>query len=142
MRQKIEYLKVKFALGSVTLVIGFIAATIALFQWVDRTGIHYLFGDYSRYVLGFGGFAAMIFGSMLINDAWVLRDVMKGKYELSANRLASASETIREETELLDQVYDESEVFPPLPEYKEHIAKKVLKTYGSEDDEEQENNNT
>ncbi|MBE0520544.1 hypothetical protein IBX35_05840 [Candidatus Bathyarchaeota archaeon] len=142
MGQKIEYLEVKFALGLVTLAVGFVAATIALFQWVDRTGVHYLLGGYSRYVLGFGGFAAMIFGSMLINDAWVLRAVMKGKYELSTNRSASTSETIHEETKLLDQVYDESEVFPPLPEYKERIAKKVLKTYGSEDNEEQETNNT
>lgn len=142
MGQKIEYLKVKFALGTVTLFVGFVAATIALFQWVDRTGVYYLFGCYSRYVLGLGGFAAMIFGSMLINDAWVLRAVMKGKYELSTNHLASTPEIIHEETELLDQVYDESEIFPPLPEYKEHIAKKVLKTYGSEEEEKQEANNT
>jgi len=78
--QEIEYLKVKIALGSITLIVGFIGATIALFQWVERTGVQYLLGDYSRYVLGFGGFVAMIFGAMLLNDAYVLRNVLRGKY--------------------------------------------------------------
>lgn len=85
MEQEIEYLEVKFALGSITLIVGFIGASIALFQWVERTGVQYLLGDYSRYVLGFGGFAAMIFGAMLINDAWILSNVMKGKYGLPTN---------------------------------------------------------
>ena len=80
---KAEYLKVKFILGSVTLAVGLVAAIIALYHWVERTGIQYLLGDYARYVLGFGGFAAMIFGAMLINDAYVLRKVLKGKYVFS-----------------------------------------------------------
>lgn len=80
MKQKIEYLKVKFVLGFVTLVVGLIGSSIALFQWVERTGVQHLFGGYSRYILGFGGFAAMIFGAMLINDVWILGRLLKGKY--------------------------------------------------------------
>jgi len=87
MKRKIEHLRVRFILGSITLVVGLIAANTALFHWVERVGVQYLFGDYSRYVLGFGGFAAMIFGAMLINDAWVLRSVLKGKYELPNQRI-------------------------------------------------------
>lgn len=73
---KVEYFKVKLILGSFTLVAGLVAATIALFQWVERTGTQHLLGEYSRYALGFGGFAAMILGAMLINDAYVLRDFL------------------------------------------------------------------
>lgn len=85
MGQKIAHLKVKFTIGLVILAVGLMAANLALFQWVERTGIQYLLGGYARYVLGFGGFAAMIFGAMLINDALVLRNVLKGKYK-SLNR--------------------------------------------------------
>jgi len=82
MKVEIQHLKLKFILGSITLFVGLIAANIALFHWVESTGVQYLFGDCSRYVLGLGGFAAMIFGAMLINDAWVLRSLLNGKYEL------------------------------------------------------------
>lgn len=80
MEQKIKYLKVKLVLGCASLVVGLLAAMLALFQWVERTGIYYLFGNYARYVCGFGGFAAMIFGAMLINDFLVLRSFLKEKY--------------------------------------------------------------
>jgi hypothetical protein len=73
MRQKIEYLKVKLALGSVSLVIGLLAANLALFNWIERTDLYFLLGNYARYVCAYGGFAAMIFGAMLINDFLVLR---------------------------------------------------------------------
>jgi len=76
MMPKVEYLKVKLILGSVTLLVGLVAATIALFQWGERTGTQHLLGEYSRYALGFGGFAAMILGAMLFNDAYVLRDFL------------------------------------------------------------------
>ena len=71
MAQKIKYIKVRFILGFTTLIVGLIGGTIALFQWVEKTNIRYLFGDYARYVLGFGSFAAMIFGAMLVNDTWI-----------------------------------------------------------------------
>jgi hypothetical protein len=82
MTRKIQYLEIRFFLGSVSVLVGLVGATIALFQWVDRTGLQHLFGGCSRYVLGFGGFAAMILGALLVNDAWVLTAVLKGKYEL------------------------------------------------------------
>lgn len=129
MRQETEYLKVKFALGSITLVVGLIGATIALFQWVERTGIQHLFGDYSRYVLGFGGFAAMIFGAMLINDAWVLGDVMKGKYELLTNYTTKPSSPY-EEVKLSSEVYDEFQIPSSVPEYKKRIIRNILKLSG------------
>ncbi|MFQ5621697.1 MAG: hypothetical protein ACE5FT_07725 [Candidatus Nanoarchaeia archaeon] len=80
MEQKIKYLKIKFFLGSITLVAGLLAANLALFQWVERIGLHYLLGEYARYACGYGGFAAIIFGAMLINDFLVLRNILKGKY--------------------------------------------------------------
>lgn len=89
MPPKLEYLKVKFILGTITLIIGFLGGNIALFQWEERIGVQYLLGEYARYMCGFGGFAAMIFGAMLVNDAWVLRNVLMGKYEpLSLNERA------------------------------------------------------
>ena len=130
MGQDIEYLEVKFALGSITLIVGFTAASIALFQWVERTGAQYLFGEYSRYVLGFGGFAAMIFGAMLINDAWVLRDVMRGKYGLLTNYTATRSSSIYEDTGQSGRLQDEFETASSLPNYKKRILKNLLKVYG------------
>ena len=82
MNHKIQYLNVKFYLGSISVLVGLLGATIALFRWVESTGLQYLFGDFSRYVLGFGGFAAMILGALLANDAWVLRAVLRGRYEV------------------------------------------------------------
>jgi len=132
-RQETEYLKVKFALGSITLVVGIIGASIALFQWVERTGIQHLFGDYSRYVLGFGGFAAMIFGAMLINDAWVLSDVMKGKYGLLTNYTTTKPGSPYEEVKLPSEVYDEFQILSSLPEYKKRIIRNILKLSGLKD---------
>ena len=94
MNHKIQYFKVKFCLGSISVLVGLLGATIALFQWVERTGLHYIFGERSRYVLGFGGFAAMILGALLANDAWVLRDVLRGRYEGLTNYPMSASSTM------------------------------------------------
>lgn len=128
--QEIDYLEVKFALGLVTLIVGFIGASIALFQWVERTGIQYLFGDYSRYVLGFGGFTAMIFGSMLINDVWVLRNVMKGKYRLMTNYTATGTSSIYEDIGKSGVLRDELEIASSLPNYKKRILKNLLKVYG------------
>ena len=70
-----EYLKVKLALGSVSLVIGLLAANFALFNWVERTDLYYLLGNYARYFCAYGGFAAMIFGAMLINDFFVFSNL-------------------------------------------------------------------
>lgn len=80
MEPKAEYLKVKLILGCVSLVIGLLAANLALFNWVERTGLYYLLGVYARYVCAYGGFGAMIFGATLINDFLVLRNFLKRKY--------------------------------------------------------------
>jgi hypothetical protein len=74
MKQRIKHVKVKLALGSVSLVTGLLAANLALLNWIERTGFYYLLGDYARYVCAYRGFAAMIFGTMLINDFLILRN--------------------------------------------------------------------
>ncbi|MBE0512584.1 hypothetical protein IBX38_06005 [Candidatus Bathyarchaeota archaeon] len=122
MGQEIEYLEFKFALGSITLIVGFIGASIALFQWVERTGVQYLFGDYSRYILGFGGFAAMIFGAMLINDAWVLRNVAKGKYGLLLNYTPHRTSSIYGDIEQSARTR--------IPKYKKRIIRNIPKRSG------------
>ena len=60
-------------LGCVSLVVGLLAANFALFTWRAPDGFLYFFGEYARYVCAFGAFAAIIFGSMLINDFLVVR---------------------------------------------------------------------
>ena len=82
MSQKTRHLKIRFLLGFSTIIVGLVGGTIALFQWIERTNVYYLFGEYTRYVLGFGSFAAMIFGAMLTNDTWVLWRVSNGKLRL------------------------------------------------------------
>jgi hypothetical protein len=72
-------LRIKLVLGSVSLAIGIFATHLALFRWVEQTGLYYLLGDYARYVCAYGGFGAMIFGAMLVNDFMVLRKVLKEK---------------------------------------------------------------
>jgi len=79
-KKRPPYLKIRFALGLVTLVVGFIATNFVLFQWVEQTVIYDPLGDYARYVCAYGGFAAMIFGAMAVNDFLVLRKVSKGKH--------------------------------------------------------------
>ena len=80
MEKKAKYLRAKLALGCVSLGIGLLAANLALFHWVERVGLHFLLGGYARYVCGFGGFGAMIFGTTLINEFLVLRNLLKEKH--------------------------------------------------------------
>jgi len=133
MKHKIQYLKVKFSLGFVSVVVGFIGATIALFEWVERTGVQYFFGEYCRYVLGFGGFAAMIFGALLVNDAWVLRDVVRGKYGVPTYT-TTASTTVYEEVKSPDKI---QKVGIPIwsAGYKERIIRNILRVYGLQEGE-------
>jgi hypothetical protein len=98
MRQKTEYLKVKLALGSVSLVIGLLAANLALFNWIERKDLYFLLGNYARYVCAYGGFAAMIFGAMLINDFLVFRNSIAIKH---TTRWIVTAWLIRARTELL-----------------------------------------
>ncbi|UCE95327.1 MAG: hypothetical protein JSV51_06235 [Candidatus Bathyarchaeota archaeon] len=68
MRQNPKLLKIRIIFGFVTLIFGLLAANLALFHWVERTGLHYLLGDYARYVCAYGGFMAMIFGATLVSN--------------------------------------------------------------------------
>ena len=79
-KQRISHLKLRFALGLVTLVVGFIATNFVLFHWVEHTVIYDPLADYARYVCAYGGFAAMIFGAMVVNDFLVLRKVSKDEH--------------------------------------------------------------
>jgi uncharacterized membrane protein len=70
---KASYLKVRLLLGCVSLVIGLLAANLALFGWRNPHGFFYLLGEYAHYACAYGGFAAIIFGAMLVNDFFVFR---------------------------------------------------------------------
>ncbi len=63
-----NFLKIRIIFGFATLIVGLLAANLALFNWVEQTGFHYLLGDYARYVCAYGGFIAMIFGTTLVSN--------------------------------------------------------------------------
>jgi hypothetical protein len=86
---KASYLKVRALLGCVSLVIGLLAADLALFGWQNPEGFFYLLGEYARYVCAYGGFAAMIFGAMLVNDFFVLRKLTAIKPEAGSSKVDS-----------------------------------------------------
>ncbi|MEM2107821.1 MAG: hypothetical protein QXL10_00855 [Candidatus Bathyarchaeia archaeon] len=69
-------------MGLTTLLTGLWAANLALFNWIEETGLSYLLGQYARYVCAYGGFSAIIFGSMVINDYLVAKKTSKKKDEV------------------------------------------------------------
>lgn len=75
----------KITIGSITLVVGFVASSIALFQWLGWMSVQHLIGTYACYFLGFGGLVATIFGAVLIIKAWALSNVSKGKHKSLAS---------------------------------------------------------
>ena len=77
MRQDVQHLEKRLLLGVVSLGVGLFAANLALFNWIERTGLSYLLANYARYVCAYGGFGAMIFGAMLVNDFLVRRKPLK-----------------------------------------------------------------
>ncbi|MEM2972401.1 MAG: hypothetical protein QW270_08310 [Candidatus Bathyarchaeia archaeon] len=79
MEDESTYLKFKFALGFVTLLIGLWAANMAMFNWVEQTNQPYMLGAYARYMCAYGGFAAIIFGAMLINEFLIYKNALKRK---------------------------------------------------------------
>lgn len=79
MKQKTQHSRTRFSLGIVSLVIGLAASNFALFDWIEQTGVYYLLGRYARYVCAYGGFAAMIFGAMLVNEYLVFRSTRADK---------------------------------------------------------------
>jgi hypothetical protein len=48
-------------------------------------GFYYLLGEYARYVCAYGGFAATIFGAMLINEFLVLAKLIDEIFALRAS---------------------------------------------------------
>ncbi len=79
MKKKIEQHKMKLALGLVSVVVGLLASSFAMFGWIEQTGSQNILGGYGRYICGFGGFGAMIFGATLVNDFMQLkRTFVKG----------------------------------------------------------------
>lgn len=72
-------LKIRLFLGLSSLIIGLLAAHLALFQWTERADVHYLLGEYAKYVCAYGGFLAMISGAMLVNDYFSHKSIFKKK---------------------------------------------------------------
>jgi hypothetical protein len=101
MEQKTRYLKVKLFLGCFTLAVGFLAANLALFHWVEQTGLYYLLGEFARYVCAYGGFGAMIFGAILINDFLNLRNSMAKRSTVKPLKIKNAYQKILAKTALL-----------------------------------------
>ncbi len=81
-RQKVTYLTVKFILGFATLIVGLVCAGVVMFQVSGFVDVQYSSQGLNRYVLGLSSFVAIVSGAMLLNDAWVLRGVLKGRYDL------------------------------------------------------------
>jgi hypothetical protein len=87
------YLKLRLFFGSVSLIIGLWAVNFALFGWSSPgsfffllgEGFYYLLGESARYVCAYGGFAATIFGAMLIDDFLVLRNLINDFFALTAS---------------------------------------------------------
>jgi hypothetical protein len=77
MSQDVKISEKRLILGVVSLGVGFFAANLALFNWIERTGLSYLLANYARYVCAYGGFGAMIFGAMLVNEFLVRREFLK-----------------------------------------------------------------
>jgi hypothetical protein len=101
MEQKTRYLKAKLFLGCFTLAVGFLAANLALFHWVEQTGLYYLLGEFARYVCAYGGFGAMIFGAILINDFLNLRNSMAKRSTVKPLKIKNAYQKILAKTALL-----------------------------------------
>lgn len=80
MRHDVQHPEKRLILGVVSLGVGLFAANLALFNWIERTGLSYLLANYARYVCAYGGFGAMIFGAMLVNDFLVRRQSLKRRH--------------------------------------------------------------
>lgn len=96
------YLKVRLSLGCISLVVGLFAANLALFGWRQSSGFFYLLGEGAHYACAYGGFAAMILGSMLINDFLILR-----KLDLKEEAIWYQETAFKEGKILLGQFFQE-----------------------------------
>ena len=82
MEQKNHSFRVRLVVGLVSLIVGFFASNLALFNWIEQTKVYYLLGDYARYTCAYSGFAAMILGALLINDFITFRSLPKEKTKM------------------------------------------------------------
>jgi cytochrome c biogenesis protein CcdA len=64
------YLKGKLMFGAFGLIVGIPTLAFALFGW-SQAAVHPLFGSYTRYMCGIGGFGAMISGLLMLKAASV-----------------------------------------------------------------------
>ena len=115
---KASYIKVRLLLGCVSLVIGLLAANLALFGWRNLDGFFYLLGEFAHYACAYGGFAAIIFGSMLINDFFVLRNVMNDFAVLRAS-MASKRNAKRNATAWLIRARTEWQL---CKDFRKHLS--------------------
>ncbi|MCJ7713571.1 hypothetical protein MUO66_03830, partial [Candidatus Bathyarchaeota archaeon] len=86
--------------------------------WQQPEGSFYLLGEGMHYACAFGGFAAIILGSMLINDFYVLRS-----NDLKKEALWYQETAFEEGKILLGQFFQENE------EEKKKFIVKLLSIY-------------
>ncbi len=110
------YSKVQFAFGCLSLVVGLLAANFSLFGWSTPAYSFYLLGDYARYACAYGGFGAIILGSMMVNDFIILRS----RGFKSQSSAISLDETESEE----EQVHFVVSEFEEENEYVSQISSK------------------
>lgn len=93
------HLTVQLTLGCFSLVLGLLAANFALFEWLIPPDSFFLLGEYARYACAYGGFGAIIFGAMLINDFLVSRS-KRTKVQSNAESIEEA-ESDKEHVEFI-----------------------------------------
>ena len=98
------------------MVIGLLAANFALFDWRNPDGFLYLLGEYARYACAYGGFAAIIFGAMLINEFLVLGNLINDILALRAS-IASKRNTKRNATAWLIRARTEWQLCKDFEKY-------------------------
>jgi hypothetical protein len=101
-------------LGCVSLSVGLLAASFAIFGWRTPDSFLYSLGEFARYICAFGAFGAIIFGSMLINDFLTIRN-----YDLKRQALWYQETVFEEGKVFLAQYFSNDE------EEKKTAAKKI-----------------
>ena len=130
-----SYLKFRLLLGTVSLILGLLAANFALFGWYNPDGSLHFLGEYARYACAYGGFAATIFGAMLINDFLVLRNLINDFLVLRAS-IASKRNTERNATAWLIRARTEWQLCKDFEKYSSMKPKPTLNDFFLETQEE------
>lgn len=101
MKHRISHARIRLILGAVSLGIGLLTANMALFQWAEQIS---LLGAYARYVCAYGGFGAMIFGALLVNDFFVRMSTPKREsVRARPPARSSKSRTIRADVRVAEE---------------------------------------